>query len=89
MGSGFGDFAFFDGNDAVALANGGKPVRDYEYGAAFADGGHIFLDYAFGFIIKGGGRLDKKQNTRVVNQGSGNGNPLALPLRRGKLPVLQ
>ncbi len=86
MGSGFGNFPFFDGYDAIAVADGRQPVGDDKYGSVAADRRHVSADNFFGFIVKGRSCLVENQNARIVDQSAGNGNPLALTARKRCAP---
>lgn len=49
----FGHDFILDGENAVGQANGGKPVRDDEDGAALDNLPHVPMDYAFGLCNRG------------------------------------
>jgi hypothetical protein len=49
--------ATVDGDDAVALLHGRKPVRDDDDGAPAHDLAHVVLDHAFAFVVERAGRL--------------------------------
>src|SRR3990167_2158418 len=79
VGALFHQFAFVQHDDAVALAHGAQAMGNDKYRTTFADVQHVVLDDAFGFIVEGAGGFVKNQDARVVQQGTGDGNALALP----------
>jgi len=72
------DAAFLYGDYPVAMAHGGEPVRDDEYGAALNDMLHILLDDTLALIIERARGLVENKDARVHDQRPSNGDALAL-----------
>src|SRR5262249_11800388 len=72
-----------DGDDAVAAAYGGQPVRDNDHGAPLADLLHAVLDDALALVIERARRLIKDQNAWIGDQRPGDGHPLPLATGEG------
>src|SRR6202035_6133182 len=73
------DSAFFNRDDAVAVAHGRKPVRDDEHRALAHDPLHVALDDFFALVVKSAGRLVEDENARIHDERPRDGNALALP----------
>jgi hypothetical protein len=65
----------------VALAHGGKPMRNEEDGDVVAKVVHRFHHRLFGEVVQRAGGFIQNQHLRVVVERSGNANALALPAR--------
>ena len=74
----FDDAAFFDGDDPVAVPDGGKTVRDDEHRAAMHNPLHVVLNDALAFIIERAGGFIENQDARIHDQRARNGDALAL-----------
>src|SRR5260370_22736729 len=64
--------------DTVGVADGRKPMRDHEGGAAFHDLGERRLDSRFGECVERTGRLVQNENGRILEQCPRDRQPLAL-----------
>src|SRR5438067_8553178 len=73
------DSATLDGDNAIGAANGRKSVSNEKHGSALADPPHVVLDDAFALVIERARCLIEDQNSRIHDQGTGDGNPLPLP----------
>lgn len=78
MRAAFDDLAFFDDEDAIRGADGGKPMGDDEADPALEDGFEALLDQLLGLGVDGGSRFVHDENPRVREQGAGEGNELFL-----------
>src|SRR5216684_6065594 len=75
------DAAALEGDDAIDAADGRKSVGDDEHGPALDDPPHIVLDDALALVIESARRLVEDQNSRIHDEGAGDGDPLLLPAR--------
>jgi len=66
-------------HDLVGAANGREPVRDDNHGAVLHQVGQGLLNEQLGFGVEVRGSLVQDQNGRVLEQGAGDGDTLALP----------
>ena len=78
MGAVFGQHAALDRHDAVRLAKRRQPVRDDDHGAALRHRLQIVLDDLLGFGVQRACRFIENQDSRIGDQGSGDGDTLAL-----------
>ena len=62
----------------VAILNGGKPVCDHENRASLHHPRERFLNERFGFGVEGGSRLVEDHHRCIFENGSRDGDPLAL-----------
>ena len=69
-------------HDRVGIADGGKPVRNDEDRAALHQGVHALLNDALGAGVDGGRGFVQDHHGRVLYRGPGNGDQLALALRK-------
>ena len=69
-------------DDAVGVANGGKPVGDDDSRAALHQIFQRVSQLALAHRVQVGGSLIQDQHRRVLQQGAGNGNPLPLTTRQ-------
>src|SRR5712691_7415146 len=75
----FDNAPLLDHQNGVRRAHGRQAMRNEEHGASPAHLGEIALDDGFRLVIKCTGGFVKDENARVVHQGPGNGQALALP----------
>src|SRR6266852_7957654 len=75
------DAAALEGDDAIDTADGRKAVGDDEHGPTLDDPPHIVLDDALALVIESARRLVEDQNSRIHDEGAGDGDPLLLPAR--------
>ena len=71
--------AFLDDDDAVRLAHGRQPVRDDKARAPAHQHVERLLDDALALGVERAGGLVENQDDRVLQDGPGNGDALALP----------
>ena len=64
--------------DPVRLPQSGESVSDYENRTPRADPPHILVDNTLALLIERARCFIEDQNARIVNEGSGNGDALAL-----------
>ena len=83
----FDDFAFFEDDDAVGIADGGEAVRDDNRGAVFAQALYRFLHFCLAVVVERRGGLVQNQDWRVFVEGAGDGDALLLPA--GKAAALR
>ncbi len=76
------DAALFEHHDAVAVAHGGKAVRDDKRGAALHQGIHARLHELLGAGIDGAGRFIENQHGRIGDGRARDGEQLTLALRK-------
>ncbi len=74
------DFAIFDDQHLVGVADGGQAVGDHKTGAALHQLEQRFLDARLGARVHAGGRLVQNQNARVGQNRARNRQHLALAL---------
>ena len=79
MGAALNNFAGFDNQNLVCLADSTEPVRDHKSRPAFHQACEALLDKQFAFGIQIGSRFVQNEDLRVCQQSSRNGNTLALP----------
>ena len=79
------DAALFEHHDAVAVAHGGKAVRDDKRGAALHQGIHARLHERLGAGIDGAGRFIENQHGRIGDGRARDGEQLTLALPCGNL----
>ena len=65
-------------HDAVALADGRKPMRDNEDGPSPCHGAQVALDDLLAFRVQCGSGLIKNEDAGLRDQSTRNGNTLAL-----------
>ena len=78
VGALFDDAAFFHDDDDVGVANRGQAVRDDEGRAALAQGVHGLLDVHLGAGIDRRGGLVEDEQRRLSQEGTRDGDELAL-----------
>lgn len=69
-------------HDLVRILDGRGAVRDDERGAALHQLVQRVLDFAFGVGVQRGCGLVQDKDARVLEEGAGDGDALALPARR-------
>lgn len=74
----FNDATFFDGDDPVALAHGGKAVGDDDHCSALDDLAHAVLNDTLAFVVEGARGFVEDQDAGIGDQGAGNGDALLL-----------
>ena len=67
------DFAPFNDEYPIGVADGRKAMRNENHRPPAADLRQIALDNAFGFVIERARGLVENQNPRVGDQGAGDG----------------
>jgi len=83
MPAGFNNPALIQHDDQVGVKNRREPVRDANCGAAFHQFIKRGLHRAFGFGVERAGGLVQNQNRRVLQNGAGDGQALALAAGKG------
>ena len=78
MGPFFHDFPFIQDQDAIGALNGAEPMRHDEGGAVDHQALQRFLHQPFGLRIQSGGGLVEQENSGILQNGSRNGDTLAL-----------
>jgi len=78
-----GNAAFIQNQDTIGLEDGRKPVRDDDGGAVLHQAIERLLYQGFAFGIERRCRFVEKQDRGVLQQRSGNGDPLTLAARKG------
>src|SRR5262249_35847756 len=73
-----GDATLVDDDDRVRAGDERQAVADDHDRATAGDGGQMLLDDRLAFRVEGAGRLVKDQYRRVVDQGAGDRQALAL-----------
>jgi len=73
-----GNAAPVEHHDAIGVLDGGQAMGDDEGGAALAQGVERLLDLAFRLGVKRRGRFVQNQDRRILQQGAGDGDALAL-----------
>lgn len=81
MGAGFDNAAIVDDGDDVSIADGGEAVGDDDGGSADHDAVEGLLDAFLGLGVEGAGGLVEEEDGGVLDNGSGDGNPLLLASR--------
>ena len=79
MGTGLDEATTVEHHDPVGGFDGGQAMGDDEGGAALTQGVERLLDFAFGVGVQRGGGFIENQDGRVLEQGAGDGDALALP----------
>src|SRR3954469_10882618 len=79
----FRDRAVTQHENAITPSDGGQPMRDDEGRAALHQPLDRLHDQRLGLDVERRGRLVKDQDRRVAQQGTGNRDPLFLPLGQG------
>src|SRR5262245_8179322 len=72
------DAAVGQSDDAMAGADGSKPMRDDDDGTPLRDLAHIVLDDPLALIVERTGGLVEDQDGRIRGERPGNGDSLAL-----------
>ena len=80
MGASLYDAPVFEDHDGVAVADGGQPVGDDEYGAPFHEVIHALLYDLLCPCIYGGRGLIQDQHLLICDGLSGYGEELSIPL---------
>src|SRR6185437_6516787 len=65
-------------DDAVEVAHGGEPVGDGDHGAAAHQAGERLADDFLGFTVERRGGFVEQEERRVLEEGAGDGDALAL-----------
>ena len=73
-----GDAALLHDDDAVGVFDGGQAVRDDQRGAVLHQPGQRLLDETLRFRVERARRLVEKQDRRILQDRTGDGNSLAL-----------
>ena len=81
MGAAFGDFAIFDVEDAIGIAEGAETVGNSDGGAIFDELVEGSLDFLFGLDVNTGGGFIEYQDGRVLQYGTGDGYSLFFAAR--------
>src|SRR5216684_3487319 len=81
------DAAALKGYDAIDAADGRKSVGNDEHGPAFDDTPHVVLNDPLALVIKSARRLVEDQNSRIHDEGAGDGDTLPLPTRETAAPL--
>src|SRR5262249_14979831 len=68
-------------HDAVEAAHGGEPMRDRDQGAPVHQLAQRIADRLLAIGVERRGRLVEQQDRRVLEEGAGDGDALALPAR--------
>src|SRR5436309_2565874 len=79
--------ACVDDDDSVLSANGAWPVGDDKGGAVFGQALESLEQSHLGLSIEGTRRFVETETGRILEQGSGNGNSLALTDRQSCPPL--
>src|SRR5690606_15810226 len=78
VGAEFSDPPVLEDDDQVGIANGREPVGDRNGGTVAGDPLERSLDRRFGLVVHRAGRFVEDQDRRVLEDGAGNGDALAL-----------
>ena len=78
MGPFFHDLPFIQNQNAIGALNGAEPVRHDERGAVDHQALQRLLHQPFGLRIQSRGGLVEQENSRILQNGSRNGDTLAL-----------
>ena len=87
MGAPFGNDAVVQYKNLVCILNGGQAVGDDEGRTAYHELVQRILYHLFAFRIQGRGGLVKDEDFRVLQDGPGNGDTLALASGKNQSPV--
>ena len=79
MAAALDDAALLQNHDTVCIADGRQTVGNDKAGAAIHQAIHAPLDQCLSAGINGGGRLVQNQHRCVLQNSTGNGDPLLLP----------
>ena len=82
MGAALGDPALVENHDLVGIDHGRQAVGDDDAGPALGDVAKGLLDRRLGAAVEGAGRLVEDQDRRILEQGSGDRDPLLLAARQ-------
>ena len=86
MGAVFDDSPFIQHQHPVGVLDGRQAVRDHDGGAVYREALQGFLDQRLRFGVQGGGGLVQQQDGGIFQDGSCQGNALALPARQASAP---
>lgn len=89
VAAGFDELTMLHDEDVVGVANGGQAVRDDEHGLFASQFGEGLLHLLFGVRIEGGGGFVENENVVVAQKGTGDGQKLALSLRKNAALVVE
>ena len=89
VASAFNDFSVVKNHDNIGVLNGGKAVGNYKNGSSIHKSVHTALYNGFGSGIYRRCGFIKDHNRRVCNGCSGDGNKLALTLRKSASVALK
>ena len=78
----FHDVAPLEHDDRIGATNGREPMRDHKRRAIQQERGERVLHQALRFRVERRGRFVQDQDRRVLEQGAGDRQPLALPAQR-------
>ena len=78
VGALFAEAAFVEDEDAVGVLDGAEAMGDDERGAAAEEAVERFADQEFGFGVDAGGGFVEDEEARIVSQGAGEIDELAL-----------
>ena len=78
MGALFAEAAFVEDEDAVGVLNGAEAMRDDERGAAAEKAVERLADQEFGFGVHAGRGFVEDEEARIVGEGAGEIDELAL-----------
>src|SRR5258708_6795779 len=78
-----GDGAFHENDDLIGVAYGRGAVGDENRGAALHDSAQAVEDALFGLRVHGRQGIVEDQNSRIADDGTGDGGPLLLPSGEG------
>ena len=78
VGAGGGDFAGFENDDQVGVADGGEAVRDDQDGFADDEALEGGLDEGLAVAVEGAGGLVEDEDGGVAEEGAGEGEALFL-----------
>ena len=81
MRAAFDDAALIEHQDPVRVSHGGKTMRDDDAGAPLHQSLERFVHQSFAFAVECGGGFVQKQNTRVGQNCTRDGDALTLPAR--------
>ena len=78
--------ALVDDDDAIGVAHGGQAVGDHQHGAAAHEVGQRLLHHELALGVEVGRRLVEDQDRRVLQEGAGDGQALALAAAESRTP---
>ena len=82
MASLFGQLAVVENEDAIRISQGAEAVGDGDGGPATDQHAQGVLDRLFRLGVDAAGGLIENEDPRIVEQGAGDGDPLAFPTRQ-------